>query len=261
MTIGVYMIRHKKSNKIYIGSSQDVEKRFSAHQSDHGVQVVHRAIKKYGADAFEWTILEECELTNLIEREQVYIDLHRPFGERGYNIRRVADRNSGIVLSQETRLKMSVARKGKTKSDDHKRKLSEAGKNRDNSHLAQYRGQPHSEETKKRLSELAMGRTWAHDADRVRNHIALRKGKSLSPEHIEKVRQTHIGSKRTEDSRDRMSEWQQRSYLAVSPEGEEHYVLSRDLNDWLPKHNLNRPNFCKAVTTSRPYKGWTIKKL
>lgn len=205
-------------------------------------------------------MIEKCDEEMLIEREQHYLDKHQPFSDLGYNIRRVAERNSGVVLSEETRKKMSIASRGVPKSKTHRENMRLAGLKRDISHLDKFRGQKHTEETKKILSEKAIGRCWKDDVDRVAAHVALRRGKKHSAEHVEKVRQTHLGSKRSDEARANMSEWQQREYVAVSPEGNEHVLRSRDLPEFFERFSLNRPNFCKAANTGKPYKKWTIIK-
>ena len=258
--MGIYKITNKLNGKFYIGSSINVEKRLTAHftgVSSH--QPIGAAIKKYGVDAFISELLEECLVaSDVIPAEQRHLDELQPFGTTGYNIRKVAESNLGIKLSEETRRKMSEARKGKPKSPDTIAKMRKASQGRDMSHLDQYRGQPHSDETRRILSEKAMGRTWADDAERVQRHRELRVGKKLAPEHVEKVRQKHIGSKRSDEAKANMSAWQQRSYRAVSPTGEVFLLQSADLKEWLPAHGLNKSNFCKAVNTGCLYKGWTI---
>lgn len=260
MVTGVYMILHRSSGKIYIGSSLDIETRWKYHRGAYGSQVFHRAIRKHGVDAFDWILLEECNEAVLIEREQYHLDDRQPFGDRGYNIRRIADRNSGVVLSEETKKRMSEARRGVPKTAEQREKMRQAGLKRDVSHLFPFHGRPHSEETKRFLSEKSTGRTWKDDDKRVAAHRALRIGKTLSPEHIEKVRQSHLGSKRSVEAKGNMSAWQQREYVAVSPEGIEHVLCSRDLPEFFERYSLNRPNFCKAAITGKPYKKWIIRR-
>ena len=260
MTCGVYMILHKESGKIYIGSSVDIPTRWTFHKSGYGKQVVHRAIKKYGPEAFDWSVLEECGEEMLIEREQAALDYHRPFGKRGYNIREIAERNTGVRLSAETRRKMSLARKGKPKSPETRAKMRRAARGRDMSHLKEFQGLPVSEESKRKISEANRGNTWADDVERVRRHSEQRRGKKHSVDHVEKVRQANLGKKRDADFRQALSDRQQRTYVAISPEGKRFDLRSRDLIEWLPAHNLNRPNFCKAANTGKLYKGWAIIK-
>lgn len=61
MNCGIYMIRHKDSGKRYIGRSVNIRNRWGLHKR-HAEQKrdrspLHRAMRKYGYDAFEWTVL------------------------------------------------------------------------------------------------------------------------------------------------------------------------------------------------------------
>jgi group I intron endonuclease len=135
---GVYMIRNKENGKAYIGSSNNIDRRWRTHLNQlnkncHVNRYLQRSWNKYGSDCFTFEILEACSEEMLIEREQWYLDNHRPH----FNIatsasapmkgqthppetRRKISRSLlgntytlGFKPSQETRLKMSFARKGK----------------------------------------------------------------------------------------------------------------------------------------------------
>lgn len=128
MTCGIYKIRNKINDKFYIGSSINIEKRWNVHRTLKGnSKVLTAAFKKYGFDNFEFTIVEVIkDRDTLIQREQYYLDLFKPFAvdNNGYNVRKVANSNIGLVHSDETRLKMSVSRKGSKRSEETKLKLS-----------------------------------------------------------------------------------------------------------------------------------------
>ena len=72
--IGIYCIRNKVNNKIYIGSSVDIDRRFRKHRTQlntkvHSNKHLIKAYHKYGKDNFEFIILEECLKEDLIDRE------------------------------------------------------------------------------------------------------------------------------------------------------------------------------------------------
>jgi hypothetical protein len=60
--------------------------------------------------------------------------------------------NKGKSLSEETKRKLSESHKGKTLSEEHKRKLSVVGK-----------GRTFSEQHKRKLSEMGKGKKWWND--------------------------------------------------------------------------------------------------
>lgn len=65
--IGIYKITKKENGKSYIGQSNNIERRFSEHKNKIDIPV-EIAIRKYGADAFSFEIIEECSLDKLDER-------------------------------------------------------------------------------------------------------------------------------------------------------------------------------------------------
>ena len=110
---GVYQIRNLNNGKIYIGSSTNVRKRLRIHRSMliHGHhQNAHllNAWKKYGPDAFEFTVLLTCHPSMCTWYEQQFLDQWKP----EYNLAPWAE-HSGGSHSEETKLKMSRTRLGK----------------------------------------------------------------------------------------------------------------------------------------------------
>jgi len=103
-----------------------------------------RALLKYGYSAFQLEILEYCETSLVILREQYYIDLINP----EYNILKVAGSLFGYKHSPET-LK-NLADIAKNRSAETIAKLREA---------ALGRTYKHKEETKIKLREIMLGST------------------------------------------------------------------------------------------------------
>jgi hypothetical protein len=65
-------------------------------------RVIDRAILKYGFSNFALEILEYCEVTKLLEREQYYLDLLKP----EYNIVEIAGSTLGYKHTEESLKKM-----------------------------------------------------------------------------------------------------------------------------------------------------------
>ena len=87
--IGIYKIENIINNKVYIGSSNNIERRWKEHirllnNNEHHSIKLQRAWNKYGENAFEFSVLEECDADRLLYLEQYYID---KFGSsfEGYN--------------------------------------------------------------------------------------------------------------------------------------------------------------------------------
>ena len=78
--IGIYRIKNLVNGKCYYGSSKQIEKRFDRHKRGlknniHINCVLQRALDKYGENNFIFEIVEECNISVLLETEQKYLDL------------------------------------------------------------------------------------------------------------------------------------------------------------------------------------------
>lgn len=76
--IGVYKITNIINNKVYIGQSVNIEKRWREHKyafnrGDHSNIQFQRAWVKYGEDNFRFEVIEECSVDSLNDRESFYI--------------------------------------------------------------------------------------------------------------------------------------------------------------------------------------------
>ena len=77
--IGIYKITNKINGKMYIGQSNDIERRFKEHQTkgESSRIPVDVAIQKYGKDNFTYEIIEECSLDELNKQEQFWIQCYK----------------------------------------------------------------------------------------------------------------------------------------------------------------------------------------
>lgn len=112
----IYCCRNKINGKLYIGkTSKTLEKRMLYHvyDSKRPRTLFHKAIAKYGIDAFHISVLDssddEKELSML---EQIYIDMFSSsIRDIGYNLTYGGD---GGTLNAESIAKMSASKKGQT---------------------------------------------------------------------------------------------------------------------------------------------------
>ncbi len=66
----------------------------------------------YGADSFEFEVLEKVEKELLIQREQYWINTLSAYGNDGYNTNPKAASSLGVVRSSETRERISASKIG-----------------------------------------------------------------------------------------------------------------------------------------------------
>ena len=91
--IGIYCIKNIINNKVYIGSSKNIHKRWSNHKYNFkrfGTSVnphLESAFKKYGINSFTFSILEVCNLEELEIRENYWMNTYNSRNNNfGYNI-------------------------------------------------------------------------------------------------------------------------------------------------------------------------------
>jgi hypothetical protein len=111
---GIYKITNLVNQKIYVGRSYDIFKRWMSHRSTKN-RLLSAAFRKYTAERFSWEILEiVSDRERLLEVEQKWLDHLQPFGERGYNIAKLAGNTAGIPCRESKKRKISEANKGRS---------------------------------------------------------------------------------------------------------------------------------------------------
>lgn len=119
---GIYCIKNLKSNKVYIGQSINIRKRLIQHKCElinnkHSNPHLQNSFNKNTIDNFLFEVLEYCDKDILTEKEKYYLsDLNLIY----YNIRDASDsvvHNTRTPITEETRLKLSEIKKGKTPSN------------------------------------------------------------------------------------------------------------------------------------------------
>jgi len=120
---GIYKIASKCNNRLYIGSSDDIKRRWNMHKSalkknKHHSIILQNHYNKYGKEDMILVIIEPCLPEFLIIREQYYINKLNPY----FNIRKIAESNRGITRREETKKKIREANLGKTISIETREK-------------------------------------------------------------------------------------------------------------------------------------------
>lgn len=114
---GIYRLNNLVNGKCYVGSSKGLSNRLRAYYSTSNIKrivskessIIYSAILKYGHKNFSLDILEYCEISVLIKKEQYYIDYLKP----EYNILNIANSRLGHKLSEKTKKAVSIALRGK----------------------------------------------------------------------------------------------------------------------------------------------------
>lgn len=89
-TSGIYLIRHKASGKSYVGRSTNIENRWDLHkrhtEQKRDRSPLHRAMRKYGYDAFDWLVLVRAPARVHVALEHQFMTDWRTLVPAGYNV-------------------------------------------------------------------------------------------------------------------------------------------------------------------------------
>lgn len=154
--IGIYKIV-SPSESIYIGQSWDIETRLKKYKCSFGKGQprLYNSFKKYGIEAHLFIV--ECELPDSISQKELdekEVFFWNKYKELGKNMLNVREPGNGGKMSEESKLKISMANKGRK-------------------HFSMFR--PCSEETKRKIS--------------ISN-----KGKKISLEHRKAISNKNLGN-------------------------------------------------------------------
>jgi group I intron endonuclease len=166
---GIYTIKNIVNNKIYVGKSININRRWFYYKNTKYCHNEHlkRSLEKYGVDSFLFEICEICGKESLDERECFWISYYESWKpERGYN---KTFGGEGCKPTPEALINMSRASIGRIPN----------------------------EETRKLMSENASNSFWVNDGI---NERFIKKGSSI-PENMKLGRLP-----RTEESKRKTSE-------------------------------------------------------
>lgn len=218
----IYKATNQINGKSYIGQTV---RSLDYRRSDHirkakagGRTAFYSAIRKYGSGVFLWEVICHCSLKSEANTNECkFIKAFNSKAPSGYNSTDGGDGRLGFCPSSETRSKVSMALKGRKKTEEHRIKLSNALKGRKTGWKGNV-GRKHSDEARAKMSKALLGnkhmvgrklseKTKAKISNALKGrklpeHQMLRLignkyslGHKHSAEHKEKNRIAHIGQK------------------------------------------------------------------
>lgn len=153
MTSGIYAITCTASGKQYVGSSNNIKRRLYSHfhllrMGAHYNPRLQNAWNKYGEGTFKVDVLEAAPVDVLFEREQYWIDALDAY-RNGLNLAPYANGVRGVKYTDEQRQHLSDIRKGKPKTESHRRAMAAAKLGKSNG--------PFGEEARRNMAKARKG--------------------------------------------------------------------------------------------------------
>ena len=168
--IGIYKITNPIGES-YIGQAVDIEKRWKQHRQEGRwfICKLYSSFREYGVDNHTWEVQKQC-LTEDLNRLENHYQVKFDTVENGLNHYYQETDEKPKILSEETKRRMSEARRGKKLSEETKRKMSEAQKG--NTNAKGNKGRKLSEEHKRKISEAHKGKKNGPPSEETKSKIS-----------------------------------------------------------------------------------------
>lgn len=198
MNSGIYALVNRRNEKMYIGRSIDLHKRKTTHLwnlKNNRHPNIHLQRAWNNGDRFDFIVIEECPEEKCNEREIYWISHFDTF-KNGYNQCEGGEATVGYHFTEEAKRKISQKSKGrkcsKEEIEQRKQTLKEHLEN-DAEFAKAY---------KERLRQAAFNRRFGHwnegthhTEEEKRNLSEKLKGRYISKEHKERLRELYSGEK------------------------------------------------------------------
>lgn len=182
--IGIYKIK-SPSNRIYIGQSIDIFKRFARYKSldCKSQNKLYNSFLKYGFINHNFEILEECSLQLLNNRERYWQDYFNSADRNNLNCRYTSSSDKSGEMSKESKEKMSKSRTCLKRTNNLIQRLKEINT-----------GSKRSEESRLKMSLAQTGKKRSEES-RLKQSLSSR-GRVVTEESKEKMRLNSFKNKK-----------------------------------------------------------------
>jgi len=264
---GVYKGICRPTTKLYIGSSVNVHKRVGEHTSRlrrgiHSNPHLQNAWEMYGEAAFEWEVIEETTIDELLTAEQYYLDQYQAYDRRfGFNTRTQAESNYGLAgpqHSDEVRQRLSESKRG-----NRNPMWGKPGEQHPNY------GKPRSAETTDRWKQAYSSKDRSQSEEERERRSRANKGKKRLPETIARLAAAairrfgnpetnpNVGKRRTPEQRAKIGRGRAKCYIVTHPERGAFFV--RDMKAFCAVQGLHKGKMCTACTKGAYYRDYSVR--
>jgi|SRR5882724_1752571 len=227
----IYSIVHVASGRAYYGSSARALKRMKEHRQQlcRGVHPnihLQRAWNMYGPKAFKFAIEEIVkDVTQLLAREQAWIDAGQSMEPNGFNLCPVAGSTLGIKYTEKTKQKLRDVWNARKKDPDWQpsfkgRKHSKQAKNK----VSIGKTNP-SEETRAKMRAAWAIRKARGTSEQTRANMRAGQQKRARPTKATRIKMRVAAAKRWEQQGEMSMET--RSKISAAKKGHERTLTSR----------------------------------
>lgn len=263
---GIYKIINKADQKYYVGSSNNIQKRWSQHKKElnrnsHINSHFQNAWNKYKEDNFILKINEEISQNELLITEQKYLDIAKNEQDKCYNISFIAGR---VDMTNEIKQKLSISHKGLLSGENHPmygKHHSNESKNKIKTSLL---GRKRSKESieKSRIGNIGKhigrksGMYGKHHTDETKLKISFSGlGRKHSDETKEKMRNSKLGKKYSIESVLKSAETRSKLWKFINPNGD--IIEFKNLSLFCKNNNLDKSAMSNVFKKkANHHKGW-----
>ena len=243
----VYKTTNLINGKIYVG--QHKADKFDCTYFGSG-KILLKAIEKYGISNFVCEVIEWCKTQSITNsRERYWIKYYNSTDRQfGYNITEGGEGWKGGHHTEESKQKISVSKSGKHPNRDYtqitsetKAKISATLKEYYKTHKNSKYGTHLSDETKAKLREANLGKTYSQEVRDKHKRQAWNKGVPMTEEAKEHLRQVNLGKVYPSSTRDKHRQrW-------LGKKNPNYGGISDSAKQKLREHNLGKIWVCNGV--------------
>lgn len=213
----VYLTTNIINGKIYVGQHiLSGNKKWNATYLGSGT-LMEKAIKKYGRENFKRKILKVCFNINQLNGYETYYTLkYNPKLDPKIGYNQIIGPNKVCGNKNPTnypsiRKKMIEVNRKTTSDPEYRKRQSEIMKEYYKTHKPTFLGRKHSEETKKKMSQKAMGRISPFKGKKMSEEQRKRQSENMKGKYIG-VLNPNYGNKWNEKQRKHLSEIKKKQY-------------------------------------------------